>query len=218
MKYAARRGQHRRRQWTALASCRSGLILSLALAACANLSPPGAVTGSSPETNGVAPTPSLAAATAPGGKSRREQDTAAREAAPPARAAREVSDPGKEALPPRDQLSSIYFSLGSYSFDRDAKAALKSHAARLMADPRLLVTLIGHTDDLGSKEYNDALCIRRADAVKQALLDLGVAPRQIRLSTRYGYEKAPPEPCPTEACRKRLRRVELRFDSTTLAH
>ena len=73
-------------------------------------------------------------------------------------------------------------------------------------------------DDLGSKEYNDALCIRRADAVKQALLDLGVAPRQIRLSTRYGYEKAPPEPCPTEACRKRLRRVELRFDSTTLAH
>ena len=129
MKYAARRGQHRRRQWTALASCRSGLILSLALAACANLSPPGAVMGSSPETNGVAPTPSLAAATAPGGKSRREQDTAAREAAPPARAAREVSDPGKEALPPRDQLSSIYFSLGSYSFDRDAKAVCD----RLMA-------------------------------------------------------------------------------------
>jgi len=218
MKYTAKRTQCLRRQMTVLGSYGSGLILSLGLAACATLKLPPAVVGENPAASAVASAPKPAAATALVGKSRRGTIAAAETKSPAARDEDNAGSPGNETLPPQDRLSSVYFPLGSYSFDREAEAAIKSHARKLIANPRLLVTLIGHTDDLGSKEYNDALCIRRADAVKQALLDQGVAPRQIRLSGRYGYEKAPPRPCSTDACRKLLRRVELRFDSTTLSH
>lgn len=121
--------------------------------------------------------------------------------------------PGDEVVPPLDYEHNVYFPLGSHALDSKAMIALKRHAKRLNADPRLVVTLIGHTDDLGSLEYNDALCLKRAKAVEQALLDLGVSPRQIHIAPRYGYEKAPGQPCRTEACRRALRKVELHYPS-----
>lgn len=119
--------------------------------------------------------------------------------------------PVDEVLPPLDLENSAYFSFGSYALDNAAMTVIKRHAMKLNADPRLVVTLIGYTDDLGSREYNNALCQQRALAVEQALQGLGVAAKQIRISSRYGYEKSPVEPCRTDACRKRLRKVELRY-------
>lgn len=122
-----------------------------------------------------------------------------------------TAQPVDEVLPPPDYQNSVYFGLASYAVGSEAEAVLKRHAEKLNRNPRLVVTLVGHTDDLGSREYNDALCLKRARAVEKALLDLGVAPRQIRLAARYGYEKSPVRPCKTDACRKLLRKVELLY-------
>ena len=130
--------------------------------------------------------------------------------AAPATAANDAG-PIDEVVPPLEYAHNVYLPLGSHALDGAAMAALKGHARRLNGNARLVVTLIGHTDDLGSREYNDALCLKRAKAVEQALLALGVSPRQIRIASRYGYEKSPARPCRTEACRRTLRKVELRY-------
>lgn len=116
-----------------------------------------------------------------------------------------------ETLPTLDRQNSVYFALGSYALDRDAMAVIGRHAEKLNGDARLMVSLLGYTDDLGSREYNNALCLKRAQAVEKALQKLDVSPKQIRISTRYGYEKSLDKPCRTDACRKRLRKVELRY-------
>lgn len=216
MKCKPQSTQFLRRQRAVVGSYGFGLILSLSLAACATGKLPQAAElgrgNAGPAIAGTAAeTP---AALAPLGKPAHGNGYAA--GRPGTKSPRIVKDgdtskPDDEILPPQDRVNSVYFPLGSYSLDRETEAAIKRHAEKLMGDPRLLVTLIGHTDDLGSKEYNDALCMRRTNAVKQALLDLGVASRQIHVSNRYGYETAPLKPCSTDTCRKVLRRVELRY-------
>jgi len=206
---------------TLLSACSLGLVLSFGLAACATLKLPSTVVGDIPQVSAAGTASEPAASTALVVKSPQKPVDVARKAeksSPRSLEENGTGNPDSEDILPPDRATSVYFPLGSYSFDREAEAAIKTHAEKLVANPLLSVALVGHTDDLGSKEYNDALCIKRAGAVKQALLDLGVASRQIRLSIRYGYETAPPKPCLTDACRKRLRRVEVRYDSMALSH
>lgn len=199
------------------AACSYGptLILSLCLSACAAVKsvPTSDLLRESPKASvgGMAPKPAASPVVKPP-----QEPVARKEAANPPGTPEETGS--DELVPSRDRENSVYFPLGSYSLDHDAEAAIKSHVEKLLSDPRLVVTLIGHTDDLGSKEYNDALCIGRANAVKQALQDLGVAPKQIRLSNRYGYEAASRKRCSTDACRKVLRRVEFSYNNTASSH
>ncbi len=177
-------------------------VCALGLAGCATLPPPAAGNSQSAVT-GPAAVPFAAKPARPrvgaaeGGIGTAKDDAA--------------SGPINEVVPPLDYAHNVYFPLGSHALSSEAMTALKRHARRLNGNPRLVVTLIGHTDDLGSREYNDALCLKRAKAVEQALLGLDVSPRQIRIAPRYGYEKSPAKPCRTEACRRALRRVELRY-------
>ena len=186
------------------------LIFSLGLAGCATVAAPPTPeaartspgrTVAGPATTGAAPAQSAKASLT----ATRQPDLTSL----PHPRDESTAQPVDEALPPPDYRNSVYFGLASYAVGREAEAVLKRHAAKLNRNPRLVVTLVGHTDDLGSREYNDALCLKRARAVEKALLDLGVAPRQIRLAARYGYEKSPVRPCKTDACRKLLRKVEL---------
>ena len=179
-----------------LASC----VCALGLAACATLQPPA----SGKSHSASAETPAVPFAAKP---ARPRSDANAGGAG----AAKDDAGPVNEVVPPLDYAHNVYFPLGSHALSGEAMTALKRHALRLNGNPRLVVTLIGHTDDLGSREYNDALCLKRAKAVEQALLGLNVSPRQIRIASRYGYEKSPAMPCRTEACRRALRRVELRY-------
>ena len=49
----------------------------------------------------------------------------------------------------------------------------------LSADPGKKITLSGHTDALGTEDYNNSLSSRRADVVRDFLIKAGVAARQI---------------------------------------
>ena len=106
-----------------------------------------------------------------------------------------------------DAKENLFFVQGSAELDAAANQALAQHALRLKANPRQVVTLVGHADDLGSPAYDLAIAERRVQAVYKALRGLGVGATQLR-SYSVGSEKLSLA-CRSEACRRRMRRVEL---------
>lgn len=108
-----------------------------------------------------------------------------------------------------DDSNSIYFTLGATDVDLPGQQKLRAHAQRLQANPELVVTLIGHTDNLGSRAYNMAIAEKRIEGVSALLRSYGVAKKQIR---RYavGSEHLD-RSCKTAACRQKMRRVELSY-------
>lgn len=101
----------------------------------------------------------------------------------------------------------IYFDYDSSSVLSQFEEIIKAHAGFLQANPGLVTTLEGHADERGSREYNLALGERRALAVKQQLVVLGVAPDQVR-SVSYGEER-PADPGHDEQAWSLNRRVEF---------
>lgn len=69
------------------------------------------------------------------------------------------------------------------------------------------VTIVGHTDSVGSEAYNEQLSMRRANAVKNYLLDQGVDPSLV--STSGMGESQPVADNSTDAGRAQNRRVEI---------
>ena len=81
----------------------------------------------------------------------------------------------------------VLFAYDSYELDGDARAILARHAAWLKNN-NVRVTLEGHADERGTREYNLALGERRANSVKNFLANEGVD--VARLATiSYGKER-----------------------------
>jgi len=98
----------------------------------------------------------------------------------------------------REKVKDAYFDLDKADIRPDARQALSATAEVLRAYPDIKATIEGHCDERGSTEYNLGLGDRRATAVKQYLVSLGISAD--RLSTvSYGKEKPfcnePTEPC-----------------------
>ncbi len=113
-----------------------------------------------------------------------------------------------EIVPPVANVAkTIYFDLDSYVVKPEFQATLDAQAKSLSLNRKLKVTLGGHTDDLGGREYNLALGQKRADAVKRALVILGVSEAQME-AVSFGKEK-PAVLGTDEAARAQNRRVEI---------
>ncbi|ENM5786785.1 peptidoglycan-associated lipoprotein Pal [Vibrio metoecus] len=82
----------------------------------------------------------------------------------------------------------IYFAFDNATIASDYEAMLAAHAAYLVKNPSLKVTVEGHADERGTPEYNIALGERRAQAVSKYLEALGVQAGQISIVS-YGEEK-----------------------------
>ncbi|MDP3874776.1 MAG: peptidoglycan-associated lipoprotein Pal [Methyloversatilis sp.] len=82
----------------------------------------------------------------------------------------------------------IYFDYDSYAIKDSYASLISAHAKVLAANPKLKMLIQGNTDERGSREYNLALGQRRAEAVKRALMLLGVQEVQIE-SVSLGEEK-----------------------------
>jgi len=93
---------------------------------------------------------------------------------------------------PADTLATIgntvYFSYDSAALDGNSKGSLFRQAAFLNANPTLTVTIEGHCDERGTREYNLALGERRAAAARDYLLAQGVDPARIKVIS-YGKER-----------------------------
>ena len=86
------------------------------------------------------------------------------------------------------EVRDAYFDYDKADLRSDTRAALSKTADFLKNYPQLRVTIEGHCDERGSTEYNLGLGDRRATAVKQFIVSLGVSAD--RLSTvSFGKEK-----------------------------
>lgn len=82
----------------------------------------------------------------------------------------------------------IFFGFDSSELDMEAQATIERLAIWLNSNPSATLTIEGHCDERGTTEYNLALGDRRATAVRDFLIALGISPG--RLSTiSYGEER-----------------------------
>ena len=101
-------------------------------------------------------------------------------------------DPSKDPLnDPNSPLSrrSIYFDFDSFSIKDEFRGVVEAHAKYLVANKTRKVVVQGSTDERGSREYNLALGQKRAEAVRRALVALGVSESQLE-AVSLGEEKA----------------------------
>jgi peptidoglycan-associated lipoprotein len=81
-------------------------------------------------------------------------------------------------------LADVYFDLDESTIRDDAKGPLQRNADWLKRWTSTQVSLEGHADERGSAEYNLGLGSRRADAVKQYLVSLGVPGNRITVVSK----------------------------------
>ncbi len=86
------------------------------------------------------------------------------------------------------EVKDAYFDLDKADIRADAQQALRNDADFFKKYPQAHITIEGHCDERGSTEYNLALGDRRANAVKQYLVNLGIPAANIN-TVSYGKEK-----------------------------
>ena len=82
----------------------------------------------------------------------------------------------------------VYFGTDEYSLDQATQATLAAQARWLIATPNVRASIEGHADERGTREYNQALGERRANAVRDYLVAQGV-PTSRLLVTSWGKER-----------------------------
>lgn len=82
----------------------------------------------------------------------------------------------------------VFFDLDQSEIDAEDQATLRSQAEWLLRYPQKRITVEGHCDERGTREYNLALGERRANAAKNYLVTLGVDTGRIT-TISYGKER-----------------------------
>jgi len=103
----------------------------------------------------------------------------------------------------------IYFEYDSDEIRPEFRSAIEAHAAYITSHPDTVVTLEGHADERGSREYNLALGERRALAVRKQITLLGGSASQVR-TVSYG-EEHPDSPGHDESAYSLNRRVVISY-------
>lgn len=99
----------------------------------------------------------------------------------------------------------VYFTVDSAQLSAEAQTTLRAQAQWLARYHQYGVTIEGHADERGTREYNIALGARRATAVRTYLSGLGVNPARLR-TISYGKER-PVATCNDISCWSQNRRV-----------
>jgi outer membrane protein OmpA-like peptidoglycan-associated protein len=108
----------------------------------------------------------------------------------------------------RTSTYDLYFATGSAELDPASAPTLKSIARAMSDHAGWKVTIVGHTDSIGTADYNRDLSLRRAESVRNALAsDYRIAASRLHADGRG--ESQPVEDNGTLAGRARNRRVEL---------
>lgn len=78
---------------------------------------------------------------------------------------------------------SVYFDFDSSTLKADAKLTLQAHARHLASNPNSRVRIDGNADERGSSGYNRQLGLKRAENVRQSMVDQGAPEKQIRIKS-----------------------------------
>jgi outer membrane protein OmpA-like peptidoglycan-associated protein len=103
--------------------------------------------------------------------------------------------------------SGLLYDFDSDAVKPDARANLQSLAQSLDKYPGSDLLILGHTDSVGTDDYNKRLSVRRADAAAEYLVSQGVD--RDRIATGGLGEEEPVAPNDTPEGRSRNRRVEV---------
>lgn len=82
----------------------------------------------------------------------------------------------------------IHFDFDKYDIKKEAGEVLKEIADYLKANPEIRILIEGHCDERGTREYNLQLGMRRAEAAKKYLVDLGIDEKRLE-TISYGKDK-----------------------------
>ena len=102
----------------------------------------------------------------------------------------------------------VYFDFDSFAIKDEYRGVIESNAKALTAARTKRITIEGHTDERGGREYNLALGQKRAESVAKALALLGVADGQME-AVSFGKER-PAAQGSDEAAWAKNRRAELK--------
>ena len=105
--------------------------------------------------------------------------------------------------------NTIFFSSRSTTVDAAGKEKLRRIAERLASNPKEKVSLVGYSDNQGSRSYNLAITEERLLSVEKWLKSYRVPAKQIGRK-RIGAPKTTAK-CQSNACQQQMRRVELVF-------
>lgn len=131
-------------------------------------------------------------------------------------AAREAADLQRQIdeLQAKETDRGLVLTLGDVLFtsgQADLKAGVASNLGRLATflhqNPGRNVQIEGHTDNVGSDDYNQALSQRRADSVRSFLIQQGIGPERIRASGKSEHQ--PVADNESSGGRQQNRRVEV---------
>ena len=106
------------------------------------------------------------------------------QAAPAEEVAKTEEDATFQIADLNKSLSSIFFGFDKSTIRQDQRIALDDAVKILNTDTKLYISLSGFTDERGTKKYNLALSVRRAEAVKNYLVAKGIDPTRIMV---FGY-------------------------------
>lgn len=99
----------------------------------------------------------------------------------------------------------VFFESDSTDLNSTAQATLDKQAQWLSRYPRYAITIEGHADERGTREYNLALGARRAQNTRDYLASRGVSPQRLR-TISYGKER-PVAVCDDISCWSQNRRA-----------
>lgn len=107
-------------------------------------------------------------------------------------------------------LRNIYFDFDKYTLKQESYIELNKLERMLLESPNMRIEIAGHTDFIGSDQYNDQLSVKRASSVVDFLINKGIAPT--RLETK-GFGKTRPIASNDDEIegRELNRRVEFRI-------
>ncbi len=111
------------------------------------------------------------------------------------------------AEPPPPERAHLYFEAGTTTLDPRSLAAIPGIASAARRRNAISISISGHTDATGSGPSNDKLALARAERVRALLLEQGVAPGLMSVSS-HGKGN-PAVPTPDGVPEPRNRRVEV---------
>ena len=114
-----------------------------------------------------------------------------------------------QAQPARPFTYTLYFTTGTTELTPQSRQSLNDVRQKIKGFPAAQVTVIGHTDRVGSVEANDALSLKRAGAVRELLVQIGIARDAIEIVGRG--EREPVVQTADSVAEERNRRVEIKL-------